>query len=69
MKLIKTGGKGKQKKTYLNLDTLTKIDLLQNGDLQLTWARYFDVLTEGDPGYQEVVKMIEKESKEYEGNS
>lgn len=62
MKLIQIGGKGK-KKTYFNLETLTKIDLLENKNLELTWARFFDVLTPGDQGYDEIMKMIESKGE------
>ncbi|GAI50011.1 unnamed protein product [marine sediment metagenome] len=53
----------KLKKTYLNLSTLTKVDLLENGNIELTWPRYFDVLVKGDPGYQEVIELLKLVSK------
>jgi len=57
MKLIEVGG-SKVKRTFLNLAAMTKVDLLENGNIELTGAGFFDVIPPEDQGYQEIIKEL-----------
>ena len=72
MKLIQIGASGVkgQKKTYMNLSNIVKIELQENSSLQLTWPGYFDMLSPEDQGYEkilELLKQIDKGEQKIEG--
>lgn len=57
MKLIEI--EGNKRRTFLNLENLVKIDLLDNLQIQVTFVGgYFDVISKGSKGYEELRELI-----------
>jgi len=54
--------RGHRKRTLVNLDTLTRLDLLEDGRIELSLiGGYFDVLSEGGEGYLELRKLFDRD--------
>ena len=58
MRMIEIGG-NKVKRSFLNLDCITRLVLLQDNRIEVyVLPDYFDMIEKGDPGYDEIMKMI-----------
>ena len=67
MKMLEVGGNSK-KRSYLNLDCVTRLVLLEDDRIEVyVLGDYFDVIQKGNPGYAELKKIISEGEQKSEG--
>lgn len=56
MDLLEVGG-SKVKRTFINLDNLTRLVRLEGDRIEIYVGDFFDVISKGDKGYAELLKL------------